>query len=77
MRFPAGRAAPGCQRRQPASERKGSREGWHGPTDVGEEREIGWGWGKQINRAVETIIIKRRVIKVKKGDCVTPKTNRK
>lgn len=32
--------------------------------------------GKQINRVVETIIIKRRVIKVKDGDCVTPKTNR-
>lgn len=33
--------------------------------------------GKQINRAVETIIIKRRVTEVKNGDGVTPKTNRK
>lgn len=33
--------------------------------------------GKQMNRVVETIIMKRRVIKVKNGDCVPPKTNRK
>lgn len=38
-------------------------------------RQGGWG-RKQINTVVETIIIKRRVIKVKNGDCVTPKTNR-
>lgn len=33
--------------------------------------------GKQINRGVEMIIIKRRAVKVKNRDCVTPKTNRK
>lgn len=58
--------------------RKGSREGWHGPRSIREKRGKVVGAGKkQINRVVETIIITRRVIEMKNGDCVTPKTNRK
>lgn len=83
MRFSAGTAGPWDARGE-GSElgRKGSRECRHGPQPTwkktGKVVEAGGWWGgwKQINRVVETIIIKRRVIKVKNGDCVTPKTNR-
>lgn len=47
------------------------------PANLGKKRNVVGARGKQINRVVEAIIIKRRVIKVKNEDCVTPKTNRK
>lgn len=44
--------------------------GWH------RGRKGTW-LGKQINKAVETIALKRKPIKMKHEDCVAPKTNRK
>lgn len=80
MRLPAGRAGPWDARGggRPEPGRKGGREGWYGPGPIWEQRgKVAGARGKQINRVVETIIIKKGVIKVKNGDCVTPKTNRK
>ena len=66
MRFPAGRAGPWDARGDGPLElgRKGSREGWHGPQPIWEKggKVIG-ARGKQINRVVGTIIIKKGVIK--------------
>lgn len=70
--------ALGQQRRGSGVGEEGKQGELAGAPPIWEKRGkvVGAG-GKQINRAVETVIMKRRVIEVKKGDCVTPKTNRK
>lgn len=73
--------ALGCHGRWPGWELgEGGAQGrlaW-APRPIWEKRgKVVGARGKQINRMVETIIIKKEVIKVKNGDCVTPKTNRK
>lgn len=81
VRFQQGQQGPGMPEEE-GSGRRGAERAGMGPHQPG-TREAKWlrawggGGGKQINRVHETIIIKRRVIKVKNGDCVTPKTNRK
>lgn len=59
----------------PELRRKGSSKGWH--RGAGEKGNVVGARRKPIDRVVETIAIKRRLIKVKNEDCVTPKTNRK
>lgn len=68
-----GSRALGYQRRGPRAGEEGKQQGlaW------GKKGNVVGARGKQINRVVETIATKRRLIKVKNEDCVTPKTNRK